>query len=54
MEKHHMTVVLLVIALCLFLLASFSVSIGRVLPGWLGLVFLAAAMLVGPLTLLVR
>ena len=49
-----MTVALLLIALCLFLLASFNVSIGRLHPGWFGLVFLTAAMLVGPVSLMVR
>lgn len=49
-----MTVVLLLLALICFVLAAFSVSIGRLLPGWLGLAFLAAAMLVGPLTLMVH
>jgi hypothetical protein len=49
-----MTVVLLILALIFFVLATLSVPTGRFQPGWLGLAFLAAAMLVGPLSLMVR
>lgn len=38
-------VLLLVIALVLFLLEAFSIKVGAVGAGWLGLAFVAAAML---------
>jgi hypothetical protein len=53
MERHHMAIVLLIIAFGCFLLAAFGIeNIGRVKLVALGLMFLTAAMLVGPITLL--
>ena len=49
-----MVVVLLLLSFVCFILATFGIPTGRVSILALGLVFLVAAMLVGPLALMVR
>ena len=50
-----MVVALLLVALICEVLAALGVTLGpRVQLGWAGLAFMIAAMLVGPMTLLVR
>jgi hypothetical protein len=54
-EDTLMVVILLLVALICEVLAALGVPLGnRVHLGWLGLAFMIAAMLVGPMSLLVR